>query len=267
MVYGFIGAGNMVSAIVKGMANTFDPSKIYITSKSVTSAQKLADAVGANAVASAKEVIEKSDVIVLGVKPHILGQILPDLRADFDAKKTALVVSIAAGKTLDDLAVYFAPETPIVRVMPNINAKVLSSTTGFCVNANVTEEQKAELVRVFETIGTMTEIEEAHFSIFAALAGSSPAFTYIYLDALARSAVKAGLPMPKALEIISSATLGSAKMVLESDEHPWALANQVCSPGGTTIEGVAALQRNGFESTLTQAFDATLNKDAIVRQK
>ena len=127
MKFGFIGAGNMVSAIVKGMtANGYDGKNIFITSKTVTSAAKLAEACGANSCQTAGEVIAQSDVVVLGVKPHILAEILPGLQGDFTAKKP-LVVSIAAGKTLEYLAQHLPEHTPIVRVMPNINAKIGAS--------------------------------------------------------------------------------------------------------------------------------------------
>ena len=129
MKFGFIGAGNMVSAIVKGMtANGYDGKNIFITSKTVTSAAKLAEACGANSCQRAGEVIAASDVVVLGVKPHILAEILPGLQEDFAAKKP-LVVSIAAGKTLEYLAENLPKDMPIVRVMPNINAKIGASTT------------------------------------------------------------------------------------------------------------------------------------------
>ena len=250
MKFGFIGAGNMAGAIIKGMTigtNSYNGEDIFITSKTVTSAQKLADACGAVAVSSAAEVVQESDVLVLARKP--------------------LVVSIAAGKTLDYLADLLPEGTPIVRVMPNINAKIGAATNGMCVNGYVTEEQKAVVRRMFETIGTVIEVDENHFGIFTVLAGSAPAFAYLYMDALARAAVKAGMPKKQALEIAAATVEGSAKMVLESGEHPMALVDQVCSPGGTTIEGVAALQANGFEATLTKAFDAVLEKDNKIAGK
>lgn len=269
MKFGFIGAGNMAGAIVKGMTigtKSYDGKDIFITSKTVTSAQKLADACGAVAVKTAVEVVAESDVLVLAVKPHVLASIVPELKDEIAAKKP-LVVSIAAGKTLDYLAELLPAETPIVRVMPNINAKIGAATNGMCVNGYVTDEQKAVVRGMFETIGTVIEVDENHFGIFTVLAGSAPAFAYMYMDALARAAVKAGMPKKQALEIAAATVEGSAKMVLESGEHPMALVDQVCSPGGTTIEGVAALQANGFEATLTKAFDAVLEKDNKIAGK
>ena len=266
MKFGFFGAGNMVSAIAKGMTigtKLFDGNNIYITSKSITSAKTLANICGANACESATEVIDNSDVIVLGVKPHILPQILPQLKSTF-SKRKPLIVSIAAGKTLAQLAEFFDEGTPIIRVMPNINAKVAASTTGVCANSFATTKQKDEITKIFSTIGTVIEVDENQFGMFSVLASSSVAFTYLYLDAFARAGVKAGLPKTKALEIIAHATMGSAKMILESGEVPMSLVDQTCSPGGMTIEGIAALQENAFESSIMKAFDATLAKEKIL---
>lgn len=261
MKFGFIGAGNMVSAIVKGMtANGYDGKNIFITSKTVTSAAKLAEACGANSCQTAGEVIVQSDVVVLGVKPHILAEILPGLQGDFAAKEP-LVVSIAAGKTLEYLAEHLPKDTPIVRVMPNINAKIGASTTGICHNDAVTAEQLAAVKAVFATIGSVAEIPENHFGIFSVIGGAAVAFHYMYMDALARAALKAGMPKKQALEIVAETVKGSAEMVLKSGEAPWPLVDQVCSPGGTTIEGVTTLQAKGFEAAAAAAFDAVLEKD------
>lgn len=269
MKFGFIGAGNMAGAIIKGMTigtNSYKGEDICITSKTVTSAEKLADVCGATAFNRMDSVVLCSDVLVLAVKPHVLAEILPAIKEDIVRKKP-LVVSIAAGKPLDYLASLLPEGTPIVRVMPNINAKIGAATSGMCVNEYVTEEQKKIVKEVFETIGTVIEVEENQFGIFTVLAGSAPAFAYLYMDALARAAVKAGMPKKQALEIAAATVEGSAKMVLKSGEHPMALVDQVCSPGGTTIEGVAALQANGFEATLTKAFDAVLEKDRNIAGK
>lgn len=263
MKFGFIGAGNMVSAIVKGMTiggGGYQGKDILVTSKTVTSAERLAAECGAVSCKTSAEVIQGSDMVVLGVKPHILAEILPDLKEDF-AQKQPLVVSIAAGKTLDYLAGFFAEGTPIVRVMPNINAKIGASTTGICANGYVTAEQLEDVKKVFSTIGSVAVIPEGQFGIFSVIGGASVAFAYIYMDALARAALKAGMPKKQALEITAETVLGSAKMILESGEAPWPLVDQVCSPGGTTIEGVAALQAHGFEHTVMEAFDAVLEKD------
>lgn len=268
MRFGFIGAGNMAGAIVRGMMSSgaYKGSDVLLTSKTVTSAQKLAEDTGATALSASKDVIAAADVLVLAVKPNVLPALLPALQEEI-AAKAPLVVSIAAGKPLAELESMLPAGTPVVRVMPNINATIGASTSGLCANALVTEEQKALVRAMFETIGTVVEVAEEQFSIFTVLAGSAPAFAYLYMDTLARAAVKAGMPKQQALQIAAETVLGSARMVLESKDAPWTLVDRVCSPGGTTIEGIAALQENGFESTLTKAFDAVLAKDQRMSQK
>ena len=157
MRFGFIGAGNMASAIIRGMTigtRSYDGKDIFITSKSGTSAQRLAETCGATAVTTAAEVVAASDVLVLAVKPHILAAVLPALKEEIAAKKP-LVVSIAAGKELAYLAELLPEGTPVVRIMPNINAKIGAATSGLCANALVTAEQKAVVKEMFATIGAV----------------------------------------------------------------------------------------------------------------
>lgn len=171
------------------------------------------------------------------------------------------MISIAAGKTLGFIeeALGFSPA--LVRVMPNINAKVGAAMSAFCANQQVTQEQKKLVARLFCAIGQVKELDEAFFPLFGVIAGSAPAFAYLFIDSLARAAVKNGMQKQVALEIAAQTVLGSAKLILEGGEHPWALIDQVCSPGGTTIEGIAALQDAGFEAGVRKSVDAALEKD------
>ena len=153
----------------------------------------------------------------------------------------------------------------IVRVMPNVNAQALMSTSCFTCSENVTDEEKEVVKTMFGEVGSIVEIEEHQFAVFTAVGCASPAFTYIYIDALARAGVKWGLPKDVALDIASSSVLGSAKMVMESDKHPFGLMDEVCSPGGTTIEGVCQLQDNNFMSTVEKAVSAVIEKDMSLK--
>lgn len=263
MKYGFIGTGNMASAIIKGMTvgtGSFNGSDIYVYNRSRGKADKLAELCGVNVCESSGDVIAASDVLILAVKPNVLPEAIPPVKDDI-IKKSPLVISIAAGKTLDYLEDLISPNVPIVRVMPNINAKVGCSTSAYCATASVTDDQKKTVEALFSTIGSVTELSEKLFGIHGVIGGAAPAFAYLYIDALARAAVKAGMPKSQALEMTAQTVLGSAKMVLESGEHPWELIDQVCSPGGTTIEGVCSLESSGFESALHKAFDAVYEKD------
>ena len=269
MNIGFIGSGHMVSAIIKGMTHstsTFDKKTLYVMSKSGITAKKLAMACDISYCEDVVTLIKTCEVIILGVKPHVLDTLLPELSPLLHQKKR-IVVSLAAGKSLDDLQNLLSNELEIVRVMPNLNANVLASTTGLCANLKTTKATKVLVKQVCETFGEVVEVEESQFSIFTALAGSSVAFVYLYMDALARAAVKAGMPKHQALDIITKTVSGSAHMVDQSEVVPWALIDQVCSPGGVTIEGIATLQAGGFETILTQAFDAMIEKDQMMGKK
>ena len=171
------------------------------------------------------------------------------------------MISIAAGKTLGFIEEVLGFSPALVRVMPNINAKVGAAMSAFCANQQETQEQKKLVARLFYAIGQVKELDEAFFPLFGVIAGSAPAFAYLFIDSLARAAVKNGMQKQVALEIAAQTVLGSAKLILEGGEHPWALIDQVCSPGGTTIEGIAALQDAGFEAGVRKSVDAALEKD------
>ena len=266
MNYGFLGAGNMNGAIIKGMIKSgIDAKELFVFDKNTDVTANLKKECGINICLSQEELLNK-DVIILGVKPQILDVIATTIKKDIGEKKP-LVISIAVGKTLSYLEKNLGNNLPLVRVMPNINAKVLMSTSGYCTNNLVSPEQKEVVEKIFGSIGSVSAISENMFSIFGVIAGSSPAFAYLYIDTIARAAQKAGMPKEQALEIAATTVLGSAKMVLESTDHPIALVDQVCSPGGTTIEGISSLKHSCFESTLLKAFDAVLEKDKAIQSK
>lgn len=261
MNYGFLGTGNMASAIIKGLIAKGKPGKnILVYDVFVPAMEKLKEEHGCVPMETQEQLVANCDVLFLSVKPNILDKVLPSLKKNVGFKNP-LIISIAVGKTLDYLEEGFGKDKKIVRVMPNINAKVMQSTSGYCCNSKVTEEDEKIVIDLFSSVGTVTKIPEYLFSIFGVLAGSAPAFAYMYIDSIARAAQKSGMPKAQALEVAASTVMGSAKMILESEDHPWQLIDNVCSPGGTTIEGVAALEENGFQATITKAFDAVLQKD------
>lgn len=262
MTIGFIGGGNMAGAIIRGLlaAGAYRPDEILVTDITPEHSRKCAGQLGVACADTARELIGGADTVVLAVKPAALPALLPEIAAPLRAQNP-LVVSIAAGKTLGFLEERLGFSPALVRVMPNINAKAGASMSAFCANQNVSQEQKALVARVFGAVGQVRELEESFFPLFGVIAGSAPAFAYLFIDALARAAVKNGMKKQEALEIAAQTVLGSAKLILESGEHPWSLIDQVCSPGGTTIEGIAALQENGLETAVRKAVDAALEKD------
>lgn len=260
MKLGFIGAGNMANAILRGIVEKAAVSSqdIFVYNRHKEKADLCKEKYNVNVSGSLNDLIENSDCVVLAVKPKEFPTLLPQIA---EIKKNLFLISIAAGKTIKEISSYFTSDTAIVRVMPNINAKVGASMSAYCKNDVVTDEQEEFVNHIFSACGKIIYVDEEQFPIFGAVAGCSPAYAYMYIDSLARAAVKHGMNKKTALEIAAQTVLGSAKLILESDEHPWELVDQVCSPGGTTIEGVLSLQENGFESAVINAVDASFNKD------
>lgn len=254
--YGFIGLGNMAKAIIGGMLNSgeFDKSAIFgydISSSAAESAKELciiADSI--------RDIIAKTDIIVLAVKPQVIDNVLNELKG-----KGLKVISIVAGKSTQYIQGVLGGDSKIVRVMPNINAFAGAATSAYAPTSNAEGALCDETIKIFETIGTIIRLDEKYFSVFTALCGSAPAFTYMYIDALAKAAVKGGLPRETAQKLAADMVMGSAKMVLESNTHPIELADRVCSPAGTTIDGVLALQKNGFETAVSEAIQAVIDRD------
>lgn len=262
MKIGFIGAGNMASAILKGAVRggAFTASDLYAYDVDAAKTEALNRACGVQAADSAEALLAEAQVVVLAVKPNILQSLLPTLRAKLE-ETGALVISIAAGKTIDFLQALLYPSAPIVRVMPNINATVGAAMSAYCCNMYVTDAQKQVVETLCSSFGACKALPEASFPLFSVLAGCAPAYFYMFIDALARAGVKNGMAKADALEIAAQTALGSAKQILESGVHPWELVDRVCSPGGTTIEGVAALQASALDAAVVRAVDAALEKD------
>lgn len=259
---GFIGAGNMATAIIKGICQSgfLKGEEITVFDTDEKKSRYLADSFGVKIAESAIALAQTCDKIVLAVKPNVISGVLCEIDGECK-KKNPLFISIAAGKSTEYLLSCITYEGKFARVMPNINALVGAAVSGYCASSQVTDEDKAFVKDFCECYGTAVEIDEKLFPVFSAIGGCSPAYTYMYIDSLARAAVKNGMPKKQALEVAAQAVLGSAKTILYCDEHPWELVDRVCSPGGTTIEGVASLQNDGFEAAVIKAAEASLNKD------
>lgn len=262
MKLGFIGSGNMANAIVKGVlaANLSCCNGICAYDIDAEKAQAFCSGYKIECAASLDELIDFADAIVLSVKPNVFASLLPGISKQLE-KKNPLLISIAAGKTIDFIENLLTYNAAVIRVMPNINAKVAGAMCAYCCNAQATQEQQKFVTEIFSAVGEIIALDESYFPLFGVIAGSAPAFAYMFIDSLARAGVKNGMNKKVALQIAAQTVLGSAKMILESDEHPWELIDQVCSPGGTTIEGVCQLQSCGFETAITNAVDAGVSKD------
>lgn len=266
MIYGFLGLGNMASAILKGMVESGNFTNDVLLGFDVDGG-KIAAAQAAfslSPAASEADVAARADVLLLAVKPQTLPQALPLVAAAL--RPGTVVATIAAGKDLAFYGALLPAGTPVVRLMPNINAKVKAATVAVCPNEHVTPDGLEAVCAMFRAIGSVIPLPEENFPIFSAVAGSSLAFVYLYIAALIDACTSAGLTGEQARKIAASSVLGSAQLVLSCEEDPRDLARQVCSPGGTTIEGVAVMQKHGFEQTVREAIDAIVRKDEILRR-
>ena len=259
---GFIGCGNMATAILNGVVNSqyVSGAEICVFDVDAEKANALKNSLGVEALASAEEVAEKAQVVVLAVKPQVFPEVLPKIKDALSENNHALV-SIGAGKTISYLCSFLESNTPVIRVMPNINAKVGASMSAICKNEKVTYALLDFVKGLCESFGGVIELPESQFSCFSVIAACSPAYTFMFIDSMARGAEKNGMKREDALKISAQAVLGSAKMMLESEESPWALINSVCSPGGTTIEGIATLQNEKFDKVVMDAVQASYEKD------
>ena len=259
---GFIGAGNMASAIIRGLVSggKYKGSDIAVFDICRERAEQLATELSLKLMESESEIAAGCQQVVLAVKPDVFPALLSKIGEELKANDP-LVISIAAGKTTDFIASLLSYTPRLIRIMPNINAKVQAAVSAYCGNERAAEEDMEFVLDFCNAFGRGIEIADKNFSIYSAIGGCSPAFAFMFIDSLARAAVKNGMTKADALETAAQAVLGSAKLILESEEHPWKLVDAVCSPGGTTIEGVCALQENGFEAAVEKAVEASYNKD------
>ena len=267
MKIGFIGAGNLATALVVGSSQSkfFNDNHFFAFDVYQPSLDNIC-LYGVKPLGSVAEIVNNCDMVVLAVKPKDFPKLLQD-NAQYFKSKDPFIVSVAAGTELSYIKGLLGYEAKLARIMPNINARVCGSATAVCVSDGISEEEKQTLIDFCNSFGGTFEISEDMFAVFGVIGGCSPAFNYMYIDQLARAAVKLGMPKVMALEVAAQAVKGSADMILESNIHPYELIDKVCSPGGTTIEGVTALQENGFENAVNAAVVAAYNKDCKMREK
>lgn len=264
MRIGFIGAGNMASAIIKGIISSKLVKKedILASDKFLPTLEKVKTNFGVGITISNKEIVENCDIIFLAVKPHLYSDVIKEI-SPF-VKETTVVVTIAPGKTLKNLEETFEKEIKIIRTMPNTPVMVCEGMTAVCPNKKVTEEELEYVCRLLNSIGKAEVVTEYMMDAVVGVSGSSPAYVYMFIEALADGAVMEGMPRDLAYKFAAQAVLGSAKMVLETGMHPGALKDMVCSPGGTTIEAVSVLEKNGMRSSVIEAIRACVAKAKIM---
>ena len=252
MIIGFIGTGKMAGAIIKGLQTT--DLDILISGRDLQESQEVAQELGVAYAKSHQELIDKSDLVVLGIKPQVLEIALKGLSINKP------VMSMAAGVTLDRLATLTNTDIPLIRIMPNLNAQILKSTTAICGNDKVSAELFTTAKKITDSFGATFEMAEKDFNTFTALAGSSPAYIALFIEALAKSGVKYGIPKDMSLEIATQTVLATAENLLNGTDSPHDFIDKVSSPGGTTVAGVLDLEKTGFTASVVSSIDATIDK-------
>lgn len=251
---GFIGMGNMGYAMLKGTLKKFDVSELAFTDVNQTRTAFVTEQTKTAGKKDEIALIECCKYIVLAIKPQFYDVVLKKIQEKVTQEQ--IVISIAPGKSIDCLKEYLGEDIKIVRAMPNTPALVNEGMSGVCFsNDNYSEEERKTIGDLFDSFGKYEIVDEKLMDAVVCASGSSPAYVYMFIEALADSAVKYGLPREKAYKFVAQTVLGAAKMVLETNKHPGELKDQVCSPAGTTIAGVAALEEFGFRNAIIKASD------------
>ena len=256
MKIGFIGCGNMASAMIGRIIKNqvVAPADILASAKTEVSREKKKEELGIAMTADNREVAAFAEVLILAVKPFYYEDVIKEIR-DVVADDT-IVVSIAPGKKLTWIEGLFEKPLKIVRTMPNTPALVGEGMTGISYNKEeFTIEERDTIEQFFQSFGEVVTVPEHLMSAVVCASVSSPAYAYMFIEALADSVVKYGIPRQDAYKLAAQTLLGSAKMVLQTGEHPGKLKDNVCSPAGTTIQGVAALEEYGFRNAVIKATD------------
>jgi len=254
---GFIGAGSMGGALAEAAVKGAGAEKVAVSCSTPLSTQRAAVRIGC-AAATAQEVLRESRYVFLGVKPQMIEDVAAALAPDI-RESGAVFVSMLAGVTLARLEELLG-EKKIIRIMPNTPCAVGSGLILHCANARVRADEDAAFAELMRCAGALDRLEERLIDAASTVSGCGPAYVYMFIEALADGAVKCGLPRAKALDYAAKTLIGSAEMVLRSGKHPEQLKDEVCSPGGSTIAGVAALENGAFRAACIAAVDAAYEK-------
>ena len=261
---GFIGMGNMGFAILQGLLKLYRPEDLLFTDVNQERMETVKQQTGVDFVESNAECANQSRIVVLAVKPQYYDAVLKNIK--YAVKPEQIVISIAPGITIDSLVKKLGDGKRIVRAMPNTPALLGEGMTGVTYDRGLfTEEEEQEIRAFFQSFGRMEYVEERLMSAVVCASGSSPAYVYMFIEALADSAVRYGLPRDKAYEFAAQTVKGAAEMVLQTGKHPGELKDMVCSPAGTTIAGVAALEQYGFRNAVLKANEACYEKCEAIK--
>ena len=252
-----IGTGAMGGAIMRAICKKYDVKKIKVTDKNTAMGQKFAAENGCTFVETNDQAVKDSKYIFLAVKPQFLGEVFAEI-ADL-ISPDSVVISMAAGVKLEKLEAW-APKARFVRMMPNVCAQIGEAMTAVTYKSNITDEEAAAVKEILGAAGRVEQVLEKLMDCVTAVSGSGPAFVFMFIEALADAAVRCGMPRAQAYTYAAQTVYGSAGMVLQTGAHPAALKDMVCSPAGTTIEGVARLEKEGFRNAVIEAVTAACEK-------
>lgn len=257
---GFIGAGQMATALGQGFvkAELLSGGQMAASDPAADARERFAQATGGATTGDNLQVVARSDVIFLAVKPQQIARVTAELRGQVPAEK--LVVSIAAGVRLAALAEGFGGDVRLVRVMPNTPCLVGQAACGFCLGARATASDAQLVEKLLGAVGIAVQVEEKLMDAVTGLSGSGPAFVYTIIEALSDGGVRMGLPRPVATALAAQTVRGAAEMVLATGEHTGPLKDRVCSPGGTTIAGIQALEAGGLRAALMAAVEVATRR-------
>lgn len=260
MKLGFIGCGNMASAMMKGIISNgiIEAKDIIGADVFAPSREKAKDMLGIAVTESNREVATWADVFVLSIKPQFYQEVIAEIKDC--VKDGQIIVTLAPGKTIAWLEEQFGKKVKIIRTMPNTPAMVQEGMTAACPNAYVTAEELESICTLLRGFGEVEVVPERMIDAVVAVSGSSPAYVFMMIEAMADAAVAEGIPRNQAYKFAAKAVMGSAKMVLETGKHPGELKDMVCSPGGTTIEAVKVLEETGFRGALMEAMEVCAEK-------
>lgn len=257
---GFIGCGNMASAMIGGILREklFSGEEILISAKTKSSRKQAGEKFGVHIAEENKEVARRSPILVLAVKPQYYEEVIEEIKGEMTEEQ--ILVSIAPGKTLKWLEEKFGRAIKAVRLMPNTPAMVGAGMTGVCCSGEVEDEELERVCKVTRCFGKMEVVPESMMDVVVSVSGSAPAYVFLFIEAMADAAVADGMPRKLAYEFAAQAVMGSAKMVLDTQKHPGELKDMVCSPQGTTIEAVRSLEKTGFRSSVIEAMKVCAEK-------
>ena len=250
---GFIGAGSMAKAMISGIISSdlIACEDIMVSSHTQETLNAIKDKFNTGVNLDNKEVAKISDVLILAVKPHLYEDILKEIEESI--KDNSVIVVIAAGISIEFIKSRLGQRQLTVKAMPNTPALIGEGMTAISFDGDIGRDDKGDILRIFKSFGEVEELDENLMDAYTALAGSSPAYVYMMIEAMADAGVMGGIPRKSAYKMASQAVLGAASMVLHTGTHPAVLKDNVCSPGGTTIDAVAKLEQGGFRSSIIEA--------------